>query len=133
MLDARDSHDCIDGEQPSALDALDRVILALLAKGGRMPANEIAIHLRLSAVAMHRRCKRLMRVGHIVGFRAIISRERVAGVKEYSPVGSDFDYLLKDRARELISYRRALSKILLDPAHVSRISSLLALKEPGAG
>jgi Lrp/AsnC family leucine-responsive transcriptional regulator len=59
------------------LDAIDRHILEALQADGRLSVVELASKVGLSPSPCLRRVKRLEAEGHIAGYRALLSRDRV--------------------------------------------------------
>jgi len=59
------------------LDSIDRRILAILQKTGRISNAELADKAHLSASACHRRVQRLERDGYISGYVALLNRRKV--------------------------------------------------------
>lgn len=59
------------------LDQIDRKILSLLQKDGRLTNAELANHIDLSQSACHRRVKRLEEQGIIAGYGAFVDRSKV--------------------------------------------------------
>lgn len=57
----------------SEIDAIDRRILALLQKEGRITNAELALKVHLSASACHRRVQRLEEMGVISGYVALLN------------------------------------------------------------
>lgn len=124
-------------------DLIDRKILDLLQRDGRLPMTELAARVGLSATPCTERVKRLEREGVITGYHArvnphalgrsllvfveikmsiksgdVFDRVRkellfVPEVMECHLVSGDFDYLLKARISEMGEYRRLLGNILL--------------------
>jgi Lrp/AsnC family leucine-responsive transcriptional regulator len=58
--------------QRVALDAIDRAILAVLQREGRLPNSELAERVHLSPSACHRRVARLEQGGVIRGYAALL-------------------------------------------------------------
>jgi Lrp/AsnC family transcriptional regulator, leucine-responsive regulatory protein len=61
----------------SELDAIDRHILEALQTDGRLSVVDLADRVGLSPSPCLRRLKRLEAEGHVAGYRALLSRERV--------------------------------------------------------
>lgn len=124
------------------LDSIDRRILDLLQRQGRIPTTELARQVGLSPSPCAERVRRLEREGAITGYHARVSpavlgrtllvfveirlaeksqpvfdrvrREltHLPEVLECHLVAGDFDYLLKARLRDMDAYRRLLGDIL---------------------
>ncbi len=60
-----------------SLDTLDRRILAVLQKSGRISNADLAEKVNLSASACHRRVQRLEADGYIVGYVALLDRRKM--------------------------------------------------------
>lgn len=59
------------------IDQIDRRILALLQRQGRMPIAELAEHANLSASACHRRVQRLEKEGYIRDYVALLDPRKL--------------------------------------------------------
>lgn len=59
------------------LDGIDRRILEVLQKQGRMSNAELSEHVNLSPSACHRRVHRLEKDGYIKGYVALLDRRRI--------------------------------------------------------
>lgn len=124
------------------LDRIDRQILDILQREGRLPMTELAERVHLSATPCADRVRRMERDGVIVGYYARVSPqalgrnllvfleiklsaksgdvfERVKEELRYVPevmechlVSGEFDYLVKARLPEMNAYRRLLGDIL---------------------
>ena len=66
-----------DPSTPSDLDRIDRRILQLLQRDGRMSNADIAKAAHVSAATCHRRTQRLFEAGYIKAVRAEIAPEKV--------------------------------------------------------
>ncbi len=124
------------------LDRIDRLILDILQREGRLPISELAIRVNLSATPCSERVKRLERDGIIMGYHArlnpalvdksllvfleiklsaksgdVFDKVRrdlalVPEVLECHLVSGEFDYLVKARLKEMSAYRRLLGDLL---------------------
>lgn len=124
------------------LDRIDRQILDILQREGRIPMTELAERVHLSATPCADRVRRMERDGVIVGYYARVNPqalgrnllvfleiklsaksgdvfERVKEELRYVPevmechlVSGEFDYLVKARLPEMNAYRRLLGDIL---------------------
>ncbi|OZI48401.1 winged helix-turn-helix transcriptional regulator [Bordetella genomosp. 4] len=124
------------------LDRIDRKILDILQRDGRMSITDLAERISLSATPCSERVKRLEREGVITGYHARVNPaalglnllvfleiklsaksgdvfDRVKQELLYVPevmechlVSGDFDYLVKARLSEMNEYRRLLGEIL---------------------
>lgn len=59
------------------LDAIDRTLLDLLRKNGRMSYSDLAKHIGISRVAVRDRIDGMVRDGVIEGFTAVVSAEKL--------------------------------------------------------
>ncbi|MCS7082384.1 MAG: Lrp/AsnC family transcriptional regulator [Bacteroidetes bacterium] len=59
------------------LDELDLKILDYLQRNGRATYREIAEAVHLSPPSVHQRVKRLEREGYILGYRAVVARDKL--------------------------------------------------------
>jgi Lrp/AsnC family leucine-responsive transcriptional regulator len=124
------------------LDRIDRQILDILQRDGRIAITDLAARVNLSATPCSERVKRLERDGIITGYHArvdpvalekpllvflnlklstksgdVFDRVReelllVPEVMECHLVSGDFDYLVKARLSEMSAYRKLLGDIL---------------------
>ncbi|CFN18781.1 winged helix-turn-helix transcriptional regulator [Bordetella pertussis] len=124
------------------LDRIDRKILDILQREGRISITELAEKISLSATPCSERVRRLEREGVITGYHARINPAAlgktllvfleirlsaksgdvfdkvkqellyVPEVMECHLVSGDFDYLVKARLSEMNEYRRLLGEIL---------------------
>ena len=124
------------------LDRLDRKILTILQRDGRIPMTELAQQIGLSTSPCSERVKRMERGGVITGYHARVSPEalgktllvfveirlaaksgdvfdkvrkellHVPDVLECHLVSGGFDYLIKARLAGMGEYRRLLGDIL---------------------
>lgn len=126
----------------ASLDRLDRKILDLLQREGRLPITELALRVGLSTSPCSERVKRLEKNGVITGYHARVSPEALGKtllvfveiklssksgevfdkvkkellhmpeVLECHLVSGAFDYLVKARLRGMGEYRHLLGDIL---------------------
>ena len=127
----------------SALDRVDRRILALLQGDGRMSNLALAQAVHLSPTAVLERVRRLVREQFILGYEARLNPQKLGAsllvcievlldrgspdvferfkeaarerpeILECYMVAGDFDYLLKTRVSDMDAYREFLNKVLL--------------------
>lgn len=125
------------------LDKIDRKILEILQREGRIPMTDLALRVGLSTTPVSERVKRMEREGVITGYHAHLSptalglkllvfvelrmsaksalifdsvkRElaHVPEVLECHLVSGEFDYLIKARMPDMNDYRSLLGRILL--------------------
>lgn len=123
-------------------DRVDRKILDILQRDGRISITDLAQQVGLSATPCAERVRRLERNGVITGYHARVSPQalrknllvfleiklsaksdevfekirrelqRMPDVMECHLVSGDFDYLVKARLAEMNDYRRLLGEIL---------------------
>ena len=145
------------GEQ--SLDRVDRHILDLLQRDGRMSMTELADKVGLTVTPCIERVRRLEREGVITGYHARVSPEAMnAGllvfveisithksdrsfddfrreivnipyVQECHLVSGDFDYMIKARIKEISQYRSLLGDILLRLPGVTQTKSCIVMEE----
>lgn len=124
------------------LDRIDRMILEILQKQGRIAISELAARVNLSTTPCSERVKRLERDGIIMGYHARLSPELldkrllvfleiklsaksgdvfeqvardladIPEVLECHLISGEFDYLVKARLKEMSAYRKLLGNIL---------------------
>ena len=124
------------------LDRIDRLILDILQREGRIAISELATRVNLSTTPCSERVKRLERDGVITGYHArldpalvdkkllvfleiklsaksgdVFDKVRrdlalVPEVLECHLVSGEFDYLVKARLKEMSAYRRLLGDLL---------------------
>ena len=141
------------------LDAVDRQILEILQKDGRITMTDLAVQIGLSATPCTERVRRLERDGIISGYHARVnphslgqsilvfievrlaakSREilakvresfdEIADIMECHLVSGDFDYMVKARIKEIGQYRSLLGEILLRLPGVTQTKSCVVMEE----
>ncbi|MEN8426761.1 Lrp/AsnC ligand binding domain-containing protein [Acinetobacter schindleri] len=124
------------------LDRIDRMILYILQRDGRIAISELAARVNLSTTPCSERVKRLERDGIIMGYYARLNPEKlernllvfleiklsaksgdvfeqvardlseIPEVLECHLISGDFDYLVKARLKEMSAYRRLLGDLL---------------------
>ena len=124
------------------LDRIDRKILDILQRDGRIAISELAARVNLSTTPCSERVKRLERDGIIMGYYARLNPEKlernllvfleiklsaksgdvfeqvardlseIPEVLECHLISGDFDYLVKARLKEMSAYRRLLGDLL---------------------
>ncbi|UCE31699.1 MAG: Lrp/AsnC ligand binding domain-containing protein [Burkholderiales bacterium] len=141
------------------LDRIDRSILALLQRHGRMPTTELAERVGLSVTPCAERIRRLEEERVILGYHARVDphalgarllvfvelklasasgtifeqfrREvlKLPSVLECHLVSGEFDYLLKVRLPEMAAYRKVLGDLLLKLPNVQESRSYIVMEE----
>ncbi|WP_226779746.1 Lrp/AsnC ligand binding domain-containing protein [Oceaniglobus trochenteri] len=140
------------------LDRFDRAILSILAVEGRISVTNLAGRIGLSKSPTQTRLKRLEQDGVITGYRAMIDpvrvkREHVAfvevkltdtreaalsafnvavqavpEVEQCHMIAGAFDYLLKVRTSDMVSYRAVLGEKISSLPHVAQTSTYVAME-----
>ncbi len=141
------------------LDRVDRKLLRLLQRDGRMGNAELARRLHLSPATCHRRTQRLFAEGYIERVAARIAAPKVgrgtlvligvvldrstpesfAAFEEASKalpfvldchlVAGDFDYFLKIRIRDIADYNRLHGERLITLPGVRQTRTFFVIKE----
>ena len=142
-----------------APDEIDRKLLRLLQRDGRLSNSALAAKLKLSEATCHRRMQRLFADGVVQSVRALVNPKTVerdvivvvgvvldrstpesfaaleAAVQKLPVVldcylvAGDFDYFLKVRVRDLQDFNRLHSKTLIALPGVRQIRTFFVLKE----
>lgn len=142
----------------SAVDAVNRKILALLQQDGRLTVTDLADKVGLSISPCHRRVRELERSGAILGYRAVVDaravglgfealvfitmrqedRETLEGfetgvaaipqVLQAERLFGDPDYLLRIVTNDLGAYQRLQDEKLSALPGVQRMTSTLVMK-----
>ena len=141
------------------LDKIDRKILDILQKDGRITMTDLAAKVGLSTTPVTERVKRLEREEVITGYHARVNPQAlglnllvfveiklsaksgevfervkkemmfVPEVMECHLVSGDFDYLVKARLSEMSEYRRLLGNILLKLPSAAESRSYVVMEE----
>lgn len=141
------------------LDRIDRAILRLLQRDGRIAMTELAERVGLSVTPCAERVRRLEAEKVIIGYYARLDPQALDGrllvfvelkleskshrifeqfrrevaklpeVLECHLVSGDFDYLLKVRLPEMAAYRRVLGELLLQLPGVKESRSSIVMEE----
>jgi Lrp/AsnC family leucine-responsive transcriptional regulator len=141
------------------LDRIDRRILRLLQKDGRLSNAELAKKVNVSAATCHRRTQRLFDKGFITSVRAQVAPEKVDrgtlvmvgvvldrstpesfGIFEDAArelpfildchlVAGDFDYFLKIRVRDIADFNRLHGQQLIALPGVRQTRTFFVMKE----
>lgn len=144
--------------RPEDLDAIDRAILRVLQRDGRLPNSELADRIHLSPSACHRRVARLEGSGVIRGYAALVDPQAagrrsvvfveitlqgqttemldafeaaVAGIPdvlECHLMAGAADYLLKVAARDPEDFARLHREALARLPGVAKMQSSFSLK-----
>lgn len=141
------------------LDRIDRAILRMLQRDGRIAMTDLAQRVGLSVTPCAERVRRLEEEGVILGYYARLNPQSLGGkllvfvelrlesksgrifdqfrrevaklpeVLECHLVSGDFDYLLKVRLPEMAAYRRVLGELLLQLPGVKESRSAIVMEE----
>lgn len=139
------------------MDSFDRRILDILLHDGRISVTDLAQRVGLSKTPVQSRLRRMLDDGLILGFRAILNREKIGlrhiafvevklsdtrekalsefgdavrqivEVEECHMIASRFDYLLKVRTKDMPAYRRVLGERLSSLPHVASTSTFVVM------
>ena len=140
------------------LDQIDRKILRILSRDGRLPVTELAVQVGLSKTPCQSRLKRLQAQGYIQGFRAVINPaklnlehvafaevklrdtsekalsafnaavQNVPEIEQCHMIAGSFDYLLKIRTRDIGAYRQVLGETISALPHVASTSTHVSMQ-----
>ncbi len=141
------------------LDRIDRHILRILQREGRISFTELGERVGLSTTPCTERVRRLERDGVIEGYHARLNPQQLGAnllvfvqislayksgdifeefrraalklpnVLECHLMSGDFDYLIKARIPEMASYRKLLGSSLLTLPHVRESKSYIVMEE----
>lgn len=141
------------------LDRIDRKILRVLQRDGRISNVRLAREVGLSPTPCLERVRRLERDGYILGYRAVLDPQKLDAsllvyaeirlahtspdvfqefkravsalphILECHLVSGDFDYLIKARVKDMAAYRRLLGESLLLLPGVSASRSYIVMEE----
>lgn len=144
------------------IDEIDRRILHLLQKDGRMTVTALAAAVGLTVAPCHRRLKDLEAGGVITGYRALVDPPRIGlgfqalvfvtlkdrqnmrafedevteipEITEASRLFGEPDFLLKVLSTDLPSYQKFYDEVLIGLAGVEKLTSTIVMKSlKGAG
>ncbi len=141
------------------MDPIDRSILLLLQKDGKITIKEIAERLNLTTTPIFERVKKLERDGYIKSYKAILNRKKIGlqlmvfcnitlnlhqkdfikkfekdiqqfpEVVECYHVAGMFDYLIKIYAEDMEQYQDFLSNKLASLENISKVQSSFVMTE----
>lgn len=144
---------------PKHLDRIDRNILSVLQKDGRISNVELAKQVGLSPSPCLERVKRLESQGYILGYHALLNPQKLGAamlvfveitltktsvdifadfsaavqqhddIQECHLVSGNFDFLLKARVADMSSYRKLLGDTLLRLPGVSASRTYVVMEE----
>lgn len=145
-------------QNASDLDQFDQAILATLAEDGRISITDLSKKIGLSKSPTQARLRRLEENGVILGYRAMLNpirlgldhvafvevrltdtREaalaafnaavaKVPQIEQAHMIAGNFDYLLKVRTRDMVSYRAFLGDTISALPHVASTSTYVAME-----
>lgn len=140
------------------LDRFDRGILGALMQDGRQSLSQLAKRVGLSKSPVQTRLRRLEDSGFILGYTAIVDKERLGDghiafvqvtlsdtrvdalqafnaaalkipqIEQCHMIAGGFDYLLKVRTGDIASYRRILGEQISAMPHVAQTSTFVAME-----
>lgn len=140
------------------IDKFDRKILALLQADARLTNNDLSERVNLSPSQCSRRRQRLEEVGLIMGYRAVLDRERLGfplvnvisvtlathnrdnarrfaellrglpEVQEAHALTGEMDYVLKVVTRDLKSLSEFVNDVLLPHESVQHVKTAIVLE-----
>jgi len=141
------------------VDQIDRMILSILQREGRISNLDLADRIGLSPTATSERTRRLMKDGLVTGYGARLDPHRLGfgllvfvevlldkttpdvfdrfaaavnrapEVLECHMVAGGFDYLVKTRVRDMAAYRDFLGKVLLGLPGVRETRTYAVMEE----
>lgn len=144
--------------EDESLDSLDRRILSVLARDGRITMTALAHRVGLSKTPVTARVKRLEALGVITGYRAELSAQRlglehvaflevklsdtreqalrdfnnavrsIPAIESCHMIAGGFDYLLKVRTKDIGEYRRVLGERISQLPHLASTSTYVSLE-----
>jgi len=140
------------------LDRFETQILKILSKQGRLSVTDLAKRIGLSKSPCQVRLKRLIEQKFILGFRAVLNpqklnlehiaftevklsdtreaalnafNEAVQEIQEIDQchmIAGSFDYLLKIRTSDIVTYRRILGETISNLPYVANTSTYVAMQ-----
>ena len=141
------------------IDPIDKSILALLQKDGKITFKEIASQLNLTTTPVYERIKRLEREGYIKSYKAILDRKKIGlnllvfcnislkehqasylaqfekDIKEFNEVISCYhiagmyDYLIKISVQDMDVYQHFIANKLANIKNIARVQSSFVMTE----
>jgi Lrp/AsnC family transcriptional regulator, leucine-responsive regulatory protein len=148
----------IPSEHTGILDTIDRKILRVLSKDGRITLTALADAVGLSKTPCRARMRRLQKEGYILGYRAVLSPSKmrlehiafvevklsdttatslaafnaavqsIPEIEQCHMIAGGFDYLLKVRTTDIIGYRRILGEEISALPFVAQTSTFVAME-----
>ena len=145
------------------LDDFDRAILRILAHDGRISVTDLATRISLSKSPTQTRLRRLEKAGYILGYGARLDHARLdqghvafvevkltdtrepalaafnaavracPEIEECHMIAGAFDYLLKVRSADILTYRGVLAERISRLPHVAATSTHVAMESVKEG
>ncbi len=152
-----------DPQPQLPIDRIDRRILSLLQRNGRLTNVKLAESVHLSPTAVLERVRRLQREGYILGYRAQLDPHRLGAgllvfveilldrttpnifdefraavqtrpeIMECHMVAGGFDYLLKLRVADMHDYRTVAGRVLWQLPGVRETRTYAVMEEVKSG
>ncbi|MEM7189278.1 MAG: Lrp/AsnC ligand binding domain-containing protein [Pseudomonadota bacterium] len=140
------------------LDGIDRKILDILERRGRIPITALATEVGLSKTPCQARVRRLEDDGYILGYQALLAQDKldrahvafvevklasttasalaafnaavvaVPAIEQCHMIAGGFDYLLKVRTRDIADYRRVLAEEISALPHIAQSSTYVSME-----
>lgn len=141
------------------MDKLDRKLVSLLEKDGKMTISQLADQVNRSTTPVYERVKKLERDGVILGYSAIVNPQKLGlgltafcevslqshkqskleafeseiaaldEVVECHHIAGSFDYLLKVQTENISTYQEFLSHKLSAVPHIAKLQSAFGMKK----
>ena len=148
----------INNNKEYKIDRVDKEIIRLLSFDGRLSVANIARRIGASKTPVQVRLKRLLKQEYILGFRAILNpkklkKEHIAftevklldtrekslnefnravieipEIEQCHMIAGSFDFLLKTRTKDIVSYRYILGEAISSLPNVSSTSTFVAME-----
>lgn len=140
------------------LDRFETQILKILSKQGRLSVTNLAKQIGLSKSPCQVRLKRLIEQKFILGFRAVLNPQKldlehiaftevklsdtretalnafneavqeIQEIEQCHMIAGSFDYLLKIRTSDIVTYRRILGETISNLPNVANTSTYVAMQ-----
>jgi len=140
------------------LDRFETQILKILSKQGRLSVTDLAKRIGLSKSPCQVRLKRLIDQKYILGFRAVLNPQKlnlehiaftevklsdtretalnafneavqeIQEIEQCHMIAGSFDYLLKIRTSNIVTYRRILGETISNLPNVANTSTYVAMQ-----
>lgn len=140
------------------LDRFDRLIIHQLEQNSRITITELSQKVGLSKTPCQMRMKRLEEHGYIIGYTVILDHNmlgrghiafvqvklndtksealnafneeatKVPEIEQCHMIAGHFDYLLKVRTGDMLSYRKVLGEVISSLPHVRQTSTFVVME-----